>query len=639
MEGRRDEVTDLGARLEALEAALELGEPWLDPIVVQQARVTVQRSVMRVRLGVDHTVVALVGATGSGKSSLFNALARMEIAPVGARRPTTSLPMACVWGEGGSEELLDWLDVPASLRVTRESVLDADLQAPLHGLVLLDLPDHDSTEVMHRVQVDRLVTMVDLLVWVVDPQKYADNALHAGYLQKLVGHDAVMVVVLNQIDRLGDEEADTCVQDLRRLLDGDGLAAVAMLPVSAKRGDGVDDLRTILAEVVQDRSAIVERVAADLNFAIDGVQDGLAPVEPGDGTPPGGDRLVEELSEAAGVPVVIEAVAAEYRRRGWIRARWPVLDWLRRLGRKRREDAVGEHDLKVITGGLTPVTAPSLRPQVELAVEKAVALSADPLPVRWAEALRDNVSQADDDLVATLDRSVREVDLSLAPPPWWWLVTVAQYLLGIGALIGAAWLLLLGVAELVNSDFVSSLPVLGVPLPMLLLVLGLIGGGLLTAFSAWMLAIGARRRRLAAQDRLNAAVRAVVDTRLMTPIQAVLDQHRLTREALAGRWIAEHRASHGVPAPVPVEAVSDAGTRPGDPVGSTEWVASSAPARSMDAGSRGAGSMDGGSMDGGTAAESAGAGAKMAAPALLRGSGAATPPDSTSGSGSRTLTV
>ena len=48
----------------------------------------------------------------------------------------------------------------------------------LAGLVLLDLPDHDSTVAAHRIEVDRLVALVDLLVWVLDPQKYADAAVH-----------------------------------------------------------------------------------------------------------------------------------------------------------------------------------------------------------------------------------------------------------------------------------------------------------------------------------------------------------------------------------------------------------------------------------------------------------------------------
>ena len=72
----------------------------------------------------------------------------------------------------------------------------------LDGLVLLDLPDHDSTEVEHHVEVDRLVRMVDVMVWVLDPQKYADAALHERYLRPLASHAEVMVVTLNHVDEL-----------------------------------------------------------------------------------------------------------------------------------------------------------------------------------------------------------------------------------------------------------------------------------------------------------------------------------------------------------------------------------------------------------------------------------------------------
>jgi GTP-binding protein EngB required for normal cell division len=539
MDGRRAEVADVAARLTALESALGAGEPWLDPVIVEQARISVVRADTRIQLGADHTVVALAGATGTGKSSLFNALARMEIAQVGARRPTTSLPMACIWGEGGSEELLDWLEVPEHQRITRESVLDADLQAPLLGLVLLDLPDNDSTEVVHRFEVDRLVTMVDLLVWVVDPQKYADAALHSGYLKGLVGHDGVMVVVLNQIDRLEPDEAASCVQDLRRLLDADGLTAVPLIPISAQRGDGVDDLRTLLAEVVQDRTAIPARIGADLQLAIDMVATGMAKGEPGDGgTPPGADRLVEELAVAAGVPAVLDAVAAEYRRRGRIRAQWPVLIGVRRLlpdRLTRLGNAVDQQDLKLITSGLTPVSAPSQRPRVELAVEAVVATNASPLPPRWADAVREAVARPGDDLVGVLDAGVAAVDLELSPPPWWWLVTVAQYLLAVAAAVGALWLVLLGAGHMFYTEPLPSTSVLGQPLALVLLVGGLLGGALLTGLSNWVLAVGARRRRFAAREELFNAVQAVAEERVIAPIRIVLDQHRATRLSLEGR--------------------------------------------------------------------------------------------------------
>ena len=86
-------------------------------------------------------------------------------------RPTTSKAMAACWGREVPNDLLDWLQVP-----TRHVVSGGD--PALDGLVLLDLPDHDSTERAHRDEVDRLVQLVDMFIWVVDPQKYADAALH-----------------------------------------------------------------------------------------------------------------------------------------------------------------------------------------------------------------------------------------------------------------------------------------------------------------------------------------------------------------------------------------------------------------------------------------------------------------------------
>ena len=96
----------------------------------------------------------------------------------------------------------------------------------LDGTVLLDLPDHDSTEVSHHLEVDRLVKLADLLVWVLDPQKYADAAVHDRYLKPLAGHADVMMVVLNHIDTVPEDRREAMLADVRRLLDQDGLAGV-----------------------------------------------------------------------------------------------------------------------------------------------------------------------------------------------------------------------------------------------------------------------------------------------------------------------------------------------------------------------------------------------------------------------------
>jgi hypothetical protein len=193
---------------------------------------------------------------------------------------------------------------------------------------------------------------------------------------------------------------------------------------------------------------------------------------------------------------------------------------LRLLSRDRRGNGPDEQDLQLISGGLTPASAPSLAPQVELAVETAVAETADKLPSRWGNAVRDNVSQSEEHLVAVLDRKLATVDLELSPPPWWWLATVAQYLFGLATVIGTAWLLLLGVATVIDSDVVGSATMLGVPASLLMVVLGLLGGAVLTALCAWLLTVGARRRRLLVQERLIGAVREVAEEQVMTPIRA-----------------------------------------------------------------------------------------------------------------------
>ena len=200
----------LADRLAALDEAVELARGRLDGPVVDAAERVAGKAGARLRLGAEQTVVALAGATGSGKSSLLNALAEQDVSAVGVRRPTTSAATAVIWGSDGAGALLDWLEVPRRHAIGGPSPADGGpLRGPqeahgdrLAGLVLLDLPDFDSIQLAHRLEVDRLVELVDLLVWVLDPQKYADAALHDRYLRPLAGQAGVMLVILNQVDRL-----------------------------------------------------------------------------------------------------------------------------------------------------------------------------------------------------------------------------------------------------------------------------------------------------------------------------------------------------------------------------------------------------------------------------------------------------
>jgi GTP-binding protein EngB required for normal cell division len=263
----------LPARLTSLQELTKIGSArtgseGFSQELLTEAEALLRRSGERMRMSASHTVVALAGGTGSGKSSLFNALAGANFSPAGVTRPTTKHSHACVWGMEGAAPLLDWLGVQRRHRYARASALD-DGEASLTGMLLLDLPDHDSVVTGSAALVDRLVKMADMLVWVLDPLKYADASVHRRYLVPLAGHASVTTVVLNQVDTLSPDQADDCRSDLRRLLDTEGLTETHVLVTSATAGTGLDELRRALARAVAVRQAAAERIAADIDALLD----------------------------------------------------------------------------------------------------------------------------------------------------------------------------------------------------------------------------------------------------------------------------------------------------------------------------------------------------------------------------------
>ena len=425
---RQRSAVTLDDRLGALDEAAELADGRLDAAVVAAAREVVRRGGVRRGLSVGHTVVALAGATGSGKSSLFNALAGAEVAKVGVTRPTTDRAQAVVWDPAGAGPLLDWLRVPRRHVVSPspDDAADADTgaeQGP-SGLILLDLPDHDSIEASHRLEVNRLVGLVDLLVWVLDPQKYADAAVHERYLRPLARHQDVTVVVLNQIDRLPAQAVGPCVSDLRRLLAEDGLDGVRLVAASARTGAGLPDLRWMLAASVSRRRAWADRLAADAALAANALhrESGsppaspsaewweLASAVPGEHERPGDGRrtgraldmnalaapLTTALSDAAGVPLVVEAVAKAHRHRSVVATGWPFTRWIRRLRPdplRRLRLAADAGDRRLAPSGRRSLDASRDAPErvtVSRSDDTARARRGAPFPVRVAEGARRN---------------------------------------------------------------------------------------------------------------------------------------------------------------------------------------------------------------------------------------------------------
>lgn len=296
--------TELHTRVAGLRDALTLAGERLPVEVERAATADLDRVVRRLELGVHHTVVALVGGTGSGKSSTFNALTRLDFADVGVIRPTTSQASACTW-HTAAHPLLDFLGVHAERRISRESALTGDDEAEFSGLVLLDLPDHDSINPENAALVDRLLPMIDLLIWVLDPQKYADNVLHEKYLQQLTDRHEAMLVVVNQVDTVPDSGLDQIRSDVKRLLAEDNLQDVPVILASATTGHGMGVIRQHIAEKITVESIAARTARDELRAISRRLRGSLAEATP---ALPQTAHVTAELASAAGVPAVGESI-------------------------------------------------------------------------------------------------------------------------------------------------------------------------------------------------------------------------------------------------------------------------------------------------------------------------------------------
>ncbi|MFU8853771.1 GTPase [Micromonospora sp. SL1-18] len=528
------------ARLQAVQRFLAAVDGQVPDAQLVAAHTVVERAGTRLALSGHHTVVALAGATGSGKSSLFNALARLDLSPVGVRRPTTGVAYACVWGPlDGASRLLDWLGVLPRHRFVRESALDGDDESALHGLVLLDLPDFDSVQRSHRLEVDRLIGLVDLVVWVVDPQKYADRVIHTSYLREFHRHKDVTVVVLNQADRLPPAELPRVLGDLRRLLDADGLEGVPLLPTVAVDPAGSKGLRAELERTVAERRAALRRLAGDVDTVVAGLEPLVGPEAPRTGPGDASAReLTSALAGAAGVPTVAEAVEAAYRHRAVGTTGWPLVrgwrklrpDPLRRLHLSGGADAPAE---SLVAATSVPDPTAAQRSALNLAIRAVADRSAVDLPAPWPAAVTAAARSRLADLPDALDHAVAATDLGLERrPAWWRVVGLLQWLVTVAAAAGLGWLVLgyvlraLGLPPLEN-------PRLGeAPWPTLLLLGGLLAGLLVAALARPVIRWAARRARQRAERRLTTSVGSVGEKYVLDPVWAVLARYAEAREAL-----------------------------------------------------------------------------------------------------------
>lgn len=216
-------------------------------------------------------VIGLAGGTGSGKSSLLNALVSEEIALTGGMRPTTRDPLAAV--------PVSRTDVVKGL-LDSIGVEDRKHHAGPDWLCLIDLPDTDSVEPGHRLQVRSLLPLLDGVIWVIDPEKYRDAGVH-DLVASAADRGAQFLFALNQMDRLDPDDLGMVFDDLVLALEEDGIRSPHVVSTAASPPAGppigIDDLLAAMEPMRGELTAAESKIIGDLVREAATLDDSIGP--------------------------------------------------------------------------------------------------------------------------------------------------------------------------------------------------------------------------------------------------------------------------------------------------------------------------------------------------------------------------
>lgn len=585
----------------SLKDAISYGEGRVPETVLLDAAETLERLSQRRELSTEHTVIGFFGATGSGKSTLFNAIAGQNIALSAPTRPTTSTVQAAIWEAEGSEELLDWLGIDKRVypqtralaaegeatdgngagggvaapnavtepapglfnRIRRAVGGRGEMRTRTGGLILLDMPDFDSVTTTNRDLAARMMRYVDVLVWVVDPQKYADAVIHRDFMVPLAASGAQALCVLNQADKLAPAEVPAVLASLTRLLQAEGTEAHLLAPplaVSARTGEGVDALRDMLAQVAAAKNLSLQRTDAQLHATASQLRTyagGEGAVLAGAYALEAEQKLVKACYASSHAEQVLEAATASYRRAagqrtGWILTRWMSrlkADPLRRLhlgqqdetkSTSKAEKSAGmlgsdsENAPELVASSLPPLSA-AQKAGMANAVRQYSKQMANRIDEPWKRSMKEAALSREAELPDLLERDMVRIDYGLGRTRAPWVIFNAlQWIALLSALVGVAWLTLIsGMAylqiQLPPAPTPEGSPV---PLPTLLLLLGILLGIASAGVGRLLTAMGSRYYARKLRGRLQTGVEKAVQSCVVAPVQQEAKRLNAYRKAL-----------------------------------------------------------------------------------------------------------
>ncbi len=311
------------------------------------------------------------------------------------------------------------------------------------------------------------------------------------------------------------------------------------MATSAKHGDGIPQLKRLITQRVAAKKATSARLMADVGSVAARLAAANGSADPSPVSRSRRTELVEAFADAAGVPVVVDAVEKATRARARRATGWPVVTWLGRLRPdplKRLHLDLGSRG-KELTGrarASLPEPTSVQRARVDTAVRTVSDDVTAELPHHWSAAVRRASVSRFSDVSDALDSAVVGTELGVGRTPiWWQLVRVLQWMLLASAVVGGVWLGALAVMGYLRLPEPATPDVRGFPLPTVLLLGGVLAGVLLALVCRVLVRWTARSRARAADRRIRSAIGEVADRLVLEPIDAEVAAYRATRDGLA----------------------------------------------------------------------------------------------------------
>lgn len=152
-------------------------------------------------------IVAFLGGTGVGKSTLLNRLAGKQIAQTGVVRPTSREVTLF------HHASVNIAHLPSHFPLDKINIAE-HTEAKNQHIIWIDMPDFDSTEQSNQQLVLEWLPHIDVLIYVVSPERYRDSK--AWQILLAEGGRHAWVFVLNQADRGQAEQHQDFIKQLSK---------------------------------------------------------------------------------------------------------------------------------------------------------------------------------------------------------------------------------------------------------------------------------------------------------------------------------------------------------------------------------------------------------------------------------------